>query len=117
MITAEMPDNCCNGCPYRDRCKAKVNNKKSKSTVRVKPVTIKRAQHAEKLSTDEYKKAANQRNASEGIMSVLRRKYGIDHIPVFGIDRSSTWVWCSLFAYNAVKYQRYQHNLEKTAIA
>ena len=112
-ITATMPDNCCASCPYRDRCKAKVNNKKSRSTVRVKTETVKRAKHAKKLGTKEYKKAANDRNASEGIMSVLRRKYDIDHIPVFGLERATTWIWCSLLSYNAVKYQRYQQWIEK----
>ena len=113
MITAIMPDNCCAGCPFRDKCKAKVNNKKSKSTVRVKTDTVKRAKHANALETTEYKKAANDRNASEGIMSVLRRKYDIDHIPVFGLECASTWIWCSLLSYNVVKYQRYQQWLEK----
>ena len=113
MITAIMPDNCCSGCPYRGRCKAKVNNKKSKSTVRVKVDTIKRAKHAKNLRTEDYKKTAKDRNASEGIMSVLRRKYDIDHIPVFGLGRSSTWIWCSLLSYNVVKYQRYQQWSEK----
>ena len=113
MITAAMPDNCCSDCPYRDRCNAKVNNKKGKSTVRVKIDTIKRAEHAKNLCTKEYKKAAKDRNASEGIMSVLRRKYDIDHIPVFSIERSTTWIWCSLLSYNVVKYQRYQRWSEK----
>lgn len=113
MVTAVMPDNCCAQCPFRDRCKAKVNNKKSKSTVRVKTDTVRRAIQAKKLKSPEYKKAANDRNASEGIMSVLRRKYDIDHIPVFGLDRSSTWIWCSLLSYNAVKYQHYQQWLKK----
>lgn len=107
IITAVMPNNCCAECPYRDRCNAKVNEKKSRSSVRVRTETVKRAEHAKMLGTEEYKKAAHDRNASEGIMSVLRRMYGIDHIPVFGRERASTWVWCSLLAYNAVKYQRY----------
>ena len=116
-ITATMPDNCCANCPFREKCKAKVNNKKSKSTVRVKTDTVKRAKHAQALNTEEYKKAACDRNASEGIMSVMRRKYDIDRIPVFGIDRASTWVWCSLLSYNIAKYQRYQQWSEKQQAA
>lgn len=112
-VTATMPNNCCATCPHRDKCKAKVNNKKSKSTVRVKIDTVKRAMHAKQLSSAEFKKAAHDRNASEGIMSVMRRKYDIDHIPVFGRNRASTWIWCSLLSYNAVKYQRYQQWSEK----
>lgn len=111
--TAKMPNNCCSGCPNKDKCKARVNNKKLKSTVSVKIDTVKRAKHAKQLSSAEYKKAAHDRNASEGIMSVLRRKYDIDRIPVFGLDRCTTWIWCSLLSYNAVKYRRYQQWGEK----
>ena len=116
-ITATMPDNCCRSCPFRDRCRAKVNNKKSKSTVRVRTQSVKRAQHIKKLNTKEYKAAARQRNAAEGIMSVLRRKYGIDTIPVFGLERTTAWVWCSLLSYNITKYQRYLRVLEKNGEA
>ena len=105
-ITAQMPENCCAGCPHRQECKARVNNKKNKSTVCVKVTTVKRAKHAKALKTQEYQKAAHQRNAVEGIMSVMRRKYDIDHIPAFGLERSKTWIWCSLISYNLVKYQR-----------
>lgn len=115
MITATMPDNCCAKCPFRDKCKAKVNNKKSKSTVRVKIDTVKRAKHVKQLGTAEYKKAAHDRNATEGIMSVLRRKYDIDHIPVFGLDRSATWIWCSLLSYNAIKYQHWKEKQQNAA--
>lgn len=34
-ITAAMPGNCCASCPHKDKCRAKANNKKHKSTVRV----------------------------------------------------------------------------------
>jgi hypothetical protein len=40
-------------------------------------------------------------------MSVLRRKYHLDEIPVFGLIRSSLWVWSSLLSYNLVKLQKY----------
>jgi len=108
IITATIPNNGCSSCPNRNKCKAKVNNKKSKSTVCVKVSTINRAKHVKKLKTKEYKQAACQRNAVEGIMSVLRRKYGIDHIPVFGLEQSKTWIWCSLLSYNLAKLQRYE---------
>ena len=106
-ITAVMPGNCCASCPHRDECKARVNNKKNKSSVKVHVNSVRRARMARNLSTDKMKKAARHRNGVEGIMSVLRRKYGLDDIPVFGIHASGTWVWTSLAAYNLVKYRKY----------
>lgn len=53
----------------------------------------------------------------EGIMSVMRRKYDIDHIPVFGLERLKLWVWTTLLSYNLVKYQKYQLTTAKKALA
>lgn len=106
-ITAAMPDNCCASCPHREECKAKVNNKKNKSTVRISGKTVARAKQGRRFSTEEGKKNACRRNGVEGIMSVMRRKYDLDHIPVFGLERLKTWIWTTLLSYNLVKYQKY----------
>lgn len=116
-ITATMPDNCCASCPHQKECKAKVNNKKNKSTVRVTGKAVTRAKQARHFSTEEGKTNANRRNGVEGIMSVMRRKYGIDHIPVFGIKRIKSWVWTTLLSYNLVKYQKYKLTVKKQVMA
>lgn len=116
-IKAKMPDNCCADCPHRDQCKAKVNNKKQRSTVSVTSKMVARARQARSFSTEEGKKNARRRNGVEGIMSVMRRKYDVDHIPVFGIDRLKLWIWTTLLSYNLVKYQKYQMALAKQALA
>ena len=115
-ITATMPHNCCVNCPHRDQCKAKVNKKKGKSTVRVTGKTVVRAKQARSFSTEEGKQNAHRRNGVEGIMSVLRRKYDIDHIPVFGLERLKNWIWTTLLSYNLVKYQKFKAVLEKQQI-
>jgi len=115
-ITAAMPDSCCASCPHREECKAKINNKKQKSTVRVTGKMVARAKQARNFSTEEGKKNANRRNGIEGIMSVMRRKYDIDHIPVFGLDRLKNWIWATLLSYNLVKYQNYKASLKKQSI-
>lgn len=114
-ITAEMPGNCCASCPHKDKCKAKVNNKKHRSTVRVTGKMVARARQARNFTTEEGKANANRRNGVEGIMSVMRRKYDVDHIPVFGLKRLKTWIWTTLLSYNLVKYQKYRACLEKGA--
>ncbi len=114
-ITAEMPGNCCASCPHKDKCRAKVNNKKHRSTVRVTGKMVARARQARNFTTEEGKANANRRNGVEGVMSVMRRKYDVDHIPVFGLKRLKTWIWTTLLSYNLVKYQKYKASLEKKA--
>lgn len=112
-VTAMMPDNCCATCPHRDECNVTINKKASK--VRLTAKMASRAQTARNFDTEEGRKNACIRNGVEGIMSVMRRKYGIDHLPIFGIKRVRYWVWTSLLSYNLVKFQKYQRSLEKQA--
>ena len=107
FIKAVMPDNCCATCPHRDKCKAMIHKRKCRSTVKVSVNSVRRAQKVRNLSTDKMKEIARHRNGVEGVMSVMRRKYGLDDIPVFGMAASSIWVWTSLIAYNIVKYKKY----------
>ncbi len=108
--------NCCSVCPHKDKCKARANDKKHKSTVRVTGKMVARARQARNFSTGEGKADANRRNGVEGVMSVMRRKYDVDHIPVFGLKRLKTWIWTTLLSYNLVKYQKYSASLEKKQI-
>ena len=112
-ITATMPDNCCANCPNRDKCKAQVGKRKPVSRVQVTSKTVERAKQARECTSEEGKKNAQRRNGVEGVMSVMRRKYDLDHIPVFGSGRLSLWIWTSLLSYNLVKYQKYKSTLEK----
>ena len=112
-ITATMPDNCCANCPNRDKCKAQVGKRKPVSRVQLTSKTVERAKQARECTSEEGKKNAQRRNGVEGVMSVMRRKYDLDHIPVFGSNRLRLWIWTSLLSYNLVKYQRYKSTLEK----
>ena len=115
-ITATMPHNCCADCPNREKCKAKIGKRKLTSRVQITSKTVERAKQARQCSTDEGKKNARRRNGVEGIMSVMRRKYDLDHIPVFGLERLKTWVWTTLLSYNLVKYQKYHSTLGKQPV-
>jgi hypothetical protein len=106
MCRALFPVNSCEGCPHREACKAKAQRKSF--AVHVSGKMVQRAKYLEKLSTEEYRKLTRQRNAIEGIPSVLRRKYHIDDIPVYGLLRSRTFVICKAMAYNFVKLRHYR---------
>ena len=97
-------DHCCS-CPHRDKCRAL--EQKKNYVVMVSAKKVARAQYLKKLSTESYRQLTRQRNAIEGIPSVLRRKYRIDEMPVFGYIRSKMFFVLKLGAYNIQKLCRH----------
>lgn len=64
------------------------------------------------MKTTEYQDIANKRAGVEGIPSVLRRKYGVDHLPVRGLVRSKLWFGLKIAAIN---FKRLVKGLESRA--
>ena len=91
----------CQNCPYHDRCG--VVFQKKTALVRVSSKTIQRAAYLKKLSTEEYQTVKNKRNGVEGIPSILRRRYGVDHMPVRGLLRSKCWYNLKIGAINVMR--------------
>jgi len=85
MCRILFPISCCENCPNKEACRAK--QQKKNYAVHVSSAMAERAKYIEKLLAEEYQQLTRQRNAIEGIPSVLRRKFHIDDIPVFGILR------------------------------
>ena len=104
VCRAQFERSHCENCPHKDACRAKAQRKTF--AVHVSTKMVMRAKYVEKLSTDEYQKLAKMRNAVEGIPSVLRRKYRVDEIPVFGLLRSKTFFTMKIMAYNFNKLRR-----------
>ena len=75
--------------PHREECRAR--GQKKNYAVHVSANMAERARYLTKVSTDEYKNLTRKRNAMEGIPSVLRRRYHVDDIPVFGYLCSCPW--------------------------
>ena len=113
MVTATMPENCCATCPHRDECNTRFNKKGTVSKVVLSKNMARRAKQTRSFSSDEGKANARMRNGVEGIMSVMRRKYDIDRLPVFGLERIKIWIWTTLLSYNLVKYQKYTYYQKK----
>jgi len=86
---------CCSRC---QECPVALQKKTSLLTL--SQATIERARYAAKLSTEEYKEYARKRNGVEGIPSILRRRYGIDRIPVRGLLRTKVWIGFKIGAIN-----------------
>ncbi len=68
------------------------------------------------MGTEEYKKIARKRAGIEGIPSVLRRKYNIDHLPVRGKLRSKIWLGFKIYAINCKRLIKSRLNRAKESI-
>jgi hypothetical protein len=99
----------CANCPHREQCKVKFQKKSA--VVSVSANKVERAKAACKISAEDYVQYRNARNAIEGIPSVLRRRYGVDDMPVFGLLQSKFYFGFKVAAINfkkLVKYTRQQ---------
>jgi hypothetical protein len=101
-------DQCAN-CPHKAECKSKITKKSAVVSVSAKKV--KHAKTVREISSKEYAVYRNSRNAVEGFPSVLRRRYDVDEMPVFGIMKSKLRFGFKVAAVNfknLVKYTRGQ---------
>lgn len=78
-ICAKFSKAHCANCPFKDKCI--VNNKPKKTnTLRITTERLNKAiVQNERSNNSEYQKISNMRAGIEGIPSLLRRKYHIDH--------------------------------------
>jgi hypothetical protein len=105
----------CKDCPYCERCPGTFEKRhaliKFTKTARV------RAEYFTKMETEEYKQYARLRNGVEGIPSVLRRRYRMDHMPVRGLLRSKMWIGFKIGAINTVRLLKAMEIKQRTAEA
>lgn len=92
----------CKNCPKR--CNCAVIEQKKQFLLQVSEKTIHREKLKSKMENIEYKELARKRAGVEGIPSVLRRRYGIDQLPVRGKVRSKIWLGLKIAAINCKRY-------------
>jgi hypothetical protein len=88
----------CSHCPLRKDCLV-VKQKKS-YLFKVSETKLHRSQLITKMGTSKYQGLARKRAGIEGIASVLRRRYKIDHLPVRGLVRVKVWLGFKISAIN-----------------
>lgn len=88
----------CNNCPFRKNCLV-IEQKKS-YPFRVTKKTLRRSQLITIMGTSEYQELARKRAGIEGIPSVLRSRYKIDHLPVRGLVRVKVYLGFKISAIN-----------------
>lgn len=99
VATAHFDLSACGNCPYRDQCVIK--EQKKTTVVRITDKQAIRAKQAKKMGGAEYKTIINKRNGVEGLPSLLRRVYNVDHMPVRGIVRVKLWFALKIAAINS----------------
>lgn len=95
----------CQGCPYQKQCHPKMFKKVSRKTLSIN--SSRRAEYQRKRNTEEFKKNSCFRNGVETLPSILRRKYGVDKMPVRGLIRSRFVFGCKIGALNIRKFCKY----------
>jgi len=88
----------CINCPLRKDCPV-IEQKKS-YFLKVTEKTLHRSRLITRMGTSEYQELAKKRAGIEGIPSVLRRRYKIDHLPVRGEVRSKVYLGFKISAIN-----------------
>jgi hypothetical protein len=101
MYRAHYDKETCENCPHCDRCPGIFLKKRA--LIRFSKTARIRAQYFDKINTEEYKQYARLRNGVEGVPSVLRRRYGVDRMPVRGLLRSKIWIGFKIGAMNTVR--------------
>jgi len=100
-LEATFDGTVCAGCPLFGTCPAK-QRKDGSATVSFTDTSYNRSLYERQLGTEEYKEYARKRNGVEGVMSILRRKYCVDAMPVFGQKKSGLLFGIKVAAVNAV---------------
>lgn len=91
----------CENCPNKEKCRAVVQQKNA--VVKLSQNMIDRAKYIEHISAGEYIRLQKKRNGVEGIPSILRRRYNIDRIPVYGYFASKFWYGMKIGAINVFR--------------
>lgn len=98
VYRAHFDNKICGQCPNKLNCP--INRQKNNSLLEVSETKLHRIKLIAQMGTKEYRELANKRAGVEGIPSVLRRRYGIDKLPVRGLVRSKLWLGFKISAIN-----------------
>ncbi|MDP8218758.1 MAG: transposase [Candidatus Theseobacter exili] len=101
----------CNNCPHRSHCP--ISEQKKKCFFKVTEKKLHRTKLISRMGTYEYRNLSKKRAGIEGIPSVLRRKYDIDHLPVRGLIRSKVYLGFKISAINCKRLIKGLKNASK----
>ena len=103
----------CGNCPMKGRCHPKMFKRVAKKTVSKSGQERALQQRAGK--TEDFIERSRFRNGVETLPSILRRKYGADHMPVRGLLPTKLFFGFKTGALNITRFCQYMQNREKCA--
>lgn len=103
----------CENCPLKGQCNPKMY--KHTAVIIVSNKSKERALQQRFRSTEEFKELSSIRNGVETIPSILRRKYGVDHMPVRKKIPTRHMFGFKIAALNFTKLCKYLRGLGKCA--
>ena len=111
-IRVSFPRCCCEKCPHRKECNAKI--KERTSLVILSLGALAHTEEAIRRKDDETMKLIGRiRNGVETIPSILRRKYHVNDMPVRSKLKTKIFFGFKMFALNFSKLWLYERGLEK----
>lgn len=108
-IHVSFPKETCLNCPHRNQCRVKVYKKVC--SIDISAAAKYRASTRRYMKTEEFKAFARLRNGVETLPSLLRRRYHVDRMPVFGKTRSRFFFGCKVAALNTRKLFSFRNGL------
>jgi hypothetical protein len=96
--TVKMSKEKCAACPLQTKCPMKPQ--KNMNVIHFSEKRYHNDQMRTRMGTEDYRKLANSRAGVEGIPSVLRRRYGVDEMPIRGLVRAKIWFGFKIAAMN-----------------
>jgi hypothetical protein len=105
----------CASCPLVDSCIFKEQKKFNAVTITEKKLIADR--YRSLLGTAEHQALGDFRAGVEGVPSVLRRVYGIDDLPVRGLNRSRIWDHFKTIAYNFKSFYSYYKRMRANILS
>ena len=96
--TVKMSKETCSACPLQECCP--IQPQKKQNVARFSEKRYRTDQLRVRMGTEEYRKLTNSRAGIEGLPSVLRRRYGVDYMPIRGYVRAKFWFGFKIAAMN-----------------
>jgi hypothetical protein len=114
VYTAKFYKEHCQECPLLEHCQVK----EQKRAYHVSFSENKRRtdQTRAKIGTERHRKLSNYRAGVEGVPSVLKRAYQLEHLPVRGQVCAKIWIYASIIAQNFKRCTRYLKNIAPVTV-
>ena len=109
VCTASFDRSCCENCPHKYQCRAKIYKRVAKITVTGNK--IRRAKLQAEMKTEAYKAYGRLRNGVETIPSMLRNLFNVNSMPVRGKIKTKFFFGSKIAALNFRKLFGYRKGL------